>query len=367
MEDYERIELRSEKIRHIIGAMPPWILRYGIAIVCTVVAILVGTTAFIPYPETIEVEVIIGNTQDNKRIATAFVNYNEISKVSTGMEIFLYPEGYTSDPQYTLTGEISAIDRHVIDNAGTRTFTCHIILCNNEILQEIALAINNSSTTTNPTIKYDITKLVEFVDATQTDNSGTRTVANGEIIQVKNVQEKIQIEFKFKIKSPENDSLPLQLRIVDRHNNAHKFNETQSLSLNKQQNSIETVKYTIDTTNFARSIYEITLNNIGTEICCFTLSYLSNTVLHFGPHRIKMTFVSIDNSYISETPLLDAHNRPITGLTANNIRNLLSEWEKAYGVAFKLPKSRPKSGFKVSCSEETITKLHTTHPEYFEI
>ena len=136
MEDYERIELRSEKIRHIIGAMPPWILRYGIAIVCTVVAILVGTTAFIPYPETIEVEVIIGNTQDNKRIATAFVNYNEISKVSTGMEIFLYPEGYTSDPQYSLTGEISAIDRHVIDNAGTRTFTCHIILSNNEILQE---------------------------------------------------------------------------------------------------------------------------------------------------------------------------------------------------------------------------------------
>lgn len=238
---------------------------------------------------------------------------------------------------------------------------------NNEILQEIALAINNSSTTANPTIKYDIAKLVEFVDATLTDYSGTRAVANGELIQVKNVQEKIQIEFKFKIKSPENDSLPLQLRIVDRHNNAHKFDETQSLSLNKQQNSIETVKYTIDTTNFARSIYEITLNNIGTEICCFTLSYLSNTVLHFGPHRIKMTFVSIDNSYISETPLLDAHNRPITGLTANNIRNLLSEWEKAYGVAFKLPKSRPKSGFKVSCSEETITKLHTTHPEYFEI
>lgn len=136
MEDYERIELRSEKIRHIIGAMPSWILRYGIAIVCTVVAILVGTTAFIPYPETIGAEVIIGNTQGNKRIATAFVNYNEISKVSTGMEIFLYPEGYTSDPQYTLTGKISAIDRHVIDNAGMRTFACHIILCNNEILQE---------------------------------------------------------------------------------------------------------------------------------------------------------------------------------------------------------------------------------------
>ena len=240
-------------------------------------------------------------------------------------------------------------------------------LGNNEILQQIALAINNSSTTASPTIKYDIAKLVEFIDAAHSDNYGTRTVANGEIIQAKNVQEKIQIEFKFKIKSPENDSLPLQLRIVNRHNNAHKFDETQSLSLNRQQNSIETVKYTIDTTNFARSIYEITLNNSGTEICHFTLSYLSDTVLHFGPHRIKMTFVSIDNSYISETPLLDAHNRPITRLTANNIRNLLSEWEKAYGVAFKLPKSQPKSGFKVSCSEETITKLHTTHPEYFEI
>lgn len=238
---------------------------------------------------------------------------------------------------------------------------------NNEILQEIALAINNSSTTANPTIKYDIAKLVEFVDATLTDYSGTRAVANGELIQAKNVQEKIQIEFKFKIKSPENDSLPLQLRIVDRHNNALKFDETQSLSLNRQQNSIETVKYTIDTTNFARSIYEITLNNSGTEICRFTLFYSSDTVLHFGPHRIKMKFVDTNNSYISKTPLLDAHNRPITGLSANNIRNLLSEWQKAYGVTFTLPSTQTKAGFKVACTEETISKLHTTHPEYFEI
>lgn len=262
---------------------------------------------------------------------------------------------------------------------------------NNEILQEIALAINNSSTTANPTIKYDIAKLVEFVDATLTDYSGTRAVANGELIQAKNVQEKIQIEFKFKIKSPENDSLPLQLRIVDRHNNALKFNETQSLSLNRQQNSIETVKYTIDTTNFARSIYEITLNNSGTEICRFTLSYLSDTVLHFGPHRIKMTFVNTNNSYISETPLLDAYNRPITGLTANNIRNLLSEWEKAYGITLFLPNELPgtaqaikskinqfigattspstqaSDGFKVACTESSIKNLYTTHPEYFEI
>lgn len=269
---------------------------------------------------------------------------------------------------------------------------------NNEILQEIALAINNSSTTANPTIKYDIAKLVEFVDATLTDYSGTRAVANGELIQAKNVQEKIQIEFKFKIKSPENDSLPLQLRIVDRHNNALKFDETQSLSLNRQQNSIETVKYTIDTTNFARSIYEITLNNSGTEICRFTLFYSSDTVLHFGPHRIKMIYVNGNNLmprlmpvYISDTPLLDVRNRPITGLTDNNIRNLLSEWKKAYGITLFLPNELPgtaqaikskinqfigattspstqaSDGFKVACTESSIKNLYTTHPEYFEI
>lgn len=269
---------------------------------------------------------------------------------------------------------------------------------NNEILQQIALAINNSSTTASPTIKYDIAKLVEFIDATHSDNYGTRTVANGEIIQAKNVQEKIQIEFKFKIKSPENDSLPLQLRIVNRHNNAHKFDETQSLSLNRQQNSIETVKYTINTTNFARSIYEITLNNNDTEICHFTLFYSSDTVLHFGPHRIKMIYVNGNNlmpslmpHYISDTPLLDVRNRPITGLTDNNIRNLLSEWKKAYGITLFLPNELPgtaqaikskiiqfiggttspstqaSDGFKVACTESSIKNLHTTHPEYFEI
>ena len=113
MEDYERIELRSEKIRHIIGAMPPWILRYGIAIVCTVVAILVSTTAFIPYPETIEVEVIIGNTQDNKRIATAFVNYNEISKVSTQ-----YKDKTTPFFVYCLSGARSAGAVRMMHNMG---------------------------------------------------------------------------------------------------------------------------------------------------------------------------------------------------------------------------------------------------------
>lgn len=161
MEDYERIELRSEKIRHIIGAMPPWILRYGIAIVCTVVAILVGTTAFIPYPETIEAEAIIGNTQGNERIATAFVNYNEISKVSMGMEILLHPEGYTSDPQYTLTGKISAIDRHVIDNAGTRSFTCHIVLCNNEILQEGMYAQATIITSNKSLLKHIFSSIIK--------------------------------------------------------------------------------------------------------------------------------------------------------------------------------------------------------------
>ena len=39
------IELRSEEFQEIIGAIPPWILRYGIVTVCAVIILLlVGAT-----------------------------------------------------------------------------------------------------------------------------------------------------------------------------------------------------------------------------------------------------------------------------------------------------------------------------------
>lgn len=53
------IELRSEKVRNIIGQVPPVLLRYGIVIIGFVIVALIGVSAFLPYKEKIHVELTI--------------------------------------------------------------------------------------------------------------------------------------------------------------------------------------------------------------------------------------------------------------------------------------------------------------------
>ncbi len=55
MKEKKNIELRSEKVRSIIGQVPSVLLRYGIALIGIVLILLVGMAAFIPYKETISI------------------------------------------------------------------------------------------------------------------------------------------------------------------------------------------------------------------------------------------------------------------------------------------------------------------------
>jgi len=45
------IELRSEKVRNIVGKIPPFLLRMGMLIISAVIVLLLGLAYFIPYPE----------------------------------------------------------------------------------------------------------------------------------------------------------------------------------------------------------------------------------------------------------------------------------------------------------------------------
>lgn len=47
---YNRIELRSEKIRHIIGTIPSALVRWSIAIIAIILLVLVSVVCFVPYP-----------------------------------------------------------------------------------------------------------------------------------------------------------------------------------------------------------------------------------------------------------------------------------------------------------------------------
>lgn len=46
----DRIELRSEKVRHLIGEIPPSLVRWGTVIITVIFIALVAALCLIPYP-----------------------------------------------------------------------------------------------------------------------------------------------------------------------------------------------------------------------------------------------------------------------------------------------------------------------------
>lgn len=61
-EQKKNIELRSEKVRSIIGQVPSVLLRYGIALIGIVLILLVGMAAFIPYKEILSISAKVETT-----------------------------------------------------------------------------------------------------------------------------------------------------------------------------------------------------------------------------------------------------------------------------------------------------------------
>ena len=57
MEENKPIELRSEKVRNIIGRMPPVLVRYGTAMIVSAVLVLAAIAAIVPYQPKISLEV----------------------------------------------------------------------------------------------------------------------------------------------------------------------------------------------------------------------------------------------------------------------------------------------------------------------
>lgn len=46
----DKIELRSEKVRNIIGSVPPTLVRWGIVVIALILIMLILAISLIPYP-----------------------------------------------------------------------------------------------------------------------------------------------------------------------------------------------------------------------------------------------------------------------------------------------------------------------------
>ena len=154
-----KIELRSEKVRHIIGEIPSRIVRYGITIITIVILGLLIGTYFIPYPETISAKVQMTNAHQG----AITIPYKYVNTIASGMTANIEFDGYDAETYGTANGKITATSHTPQQTAAGSVFTAQvkvtdckyklvsgmtgtatILVSNESVLQRIVKQITNS-------------------------------------------------------------------------------------------------------------------------------------------------------------------------------------------------------------------------------
>lgn len=88
MEEKDNIELRSEKVRNLIGQIPPVIIRAGISVIFFIILILLIGSWFFKFEYTIKTTATI-NQHTEDLIIELKIPANEISKIKTGQKVII--------------------------------------------------------------------------------------------------------------------------------------------------------------------------------------------------------------------------------------------------------------------------------------
>ncbi len=84
----DNIELRSEKVKNIIGQIPPRIIRIGIMLIFIIIIVILTGSYFFKYEYTIKTTATIVQKNDTTKIEIK-VPANEIAKIKTGQKVVL--------------------------------------------------------------------------------------------------------------------------------------------------------------------------------------------------------------------------------------------------------------------------------------
>ena len=112
MNDYKNdIELRSEKVRNIVGHIPPILLRRGITVTSIVMVLVIAGICFIPYTETITVPVTMSVYPNQVDVYSSIIytsdKYTETLKKGAKIKIELL--GFPRNEYGEIEGEISRV------------------------------------------------------------------------------------------------------------------------------------------------------------------------------------------------------------------------------------------------------------------
>jgi HlyD family secretion protein len=87
MDEENNIELRSEEFQEVLGAVPPWILRWGITVLAVIIVILLAGSAIFKYPDVLSSQVVLtGSTPPAVVVAHASGKLKELH-VSDNQEV----------------------------------------------------------------------------------------------------------------------------------------------------------------------------------------------------------------------------------------------------------------------------------------
>ncbi|WP_315363868.1 HlyD family secretion protein [Prevotella jejuni] len=117
-----KIELRSEKVRHIIGEIPSGIVRYGITIITIVLLVLLVGAYFIPYPEIISAKIEMTDRQQG----TVDIPYKYVNTVKKGKNVSIELEGYDTEMYGAANGTITATMHTPRQTAAGNVFTAQV-------------------------------------------------------------------------------------------------------------------------------------------------------------------------------------------------------------------------------------------------
>lgn len=115
MEEYERIELRSEKVRNIMGDIPPELVRYGISILFVVLLFLFAIAYIVPYHEVVKAEVVVRTvvkSYDGLRVEI-LVPYVDITKFTKHHRVDVKLEGYEGQQYNGWNAVVADVDEQV--------------------------------------------------------------------------------------------------------------------------------------------------------------------------------------------------------------------------------------------------------------
>ena len=118
MKEVEKIELRSEKVRHIIGEVPSSLVRYGILVITAVVIALLAASYFIPYPETVACEAV---ATDATTVSLS-VPYQYVNEIRKGCPVRIEFEGYSADSYNDKAGKVVEVSRTPVRHAPGNRF-----------------------------------------------------------------------------------------------------------------------------------------------------------------------------------------------------------------------------------------------------